>query len=139
MPGSKSAYLSNRMLDSVLGGPPYATPTYVYIALSSEVYNDAATGGNFSELLGANYARVAVNNDSASWPAAANQQKTNGGTFTFAAATADWLEVRSFYILDALAVGAGNILYGGDLITARIIEAGDTASFGPGSIVITED
>lgn len=139
MPGSKSAYLSNQVLNTVLGGPNFPTPTYVYVALSSALFNNDAVGTSFAELQENGYARVAVANNNTSWPVASNQQKVNGITITFPAATANWLEVLSFYILDSLAVGTGNILYGGDLVVPRMIEAGDTASFGAGSIIVTED
>ena len=37
------------------------------------------------------------------------------------------------------AANGGNILFGADLLTPRTLEPGDTASFGPGAITLTED
>lgn len=138
MAGSKSNYLENVLLDHVLGRAIWTPPTVVYVALSSAVYNEAATGASFNEITGAGATRVAVANDAANWPSSGtSSQKSNGTTVTFPAATNAWPEARSFYLLDALS--GGNILYGGDLVTPRTLQAGDTASFGPGAIVITED
>lgn len=138
MAGSKSNYLENALLNHVLGGTLWTPPTVVYVALSSQVFNEGAVGTAFDEISGAGAARVAVNNDPTRWPSSGtSSQKSNGVTITFPAATNTWPEARSFYILDALA--GGNILYGGDLVTPRTLLPGDTASFGPGSIVITED
>jgi len=137
MAGSKSNYLENAILDHILGGPDFVRPSVVYVALSSEIWSEAATGASFSELSGGGYARVAMTNNPTNWPASASGQKSNGATVTFAAATSSWAETRSFYILDSLT--GGNILYGGDLNTFRTLLAGDTASFGPGALLITED
>lgn len=137
MAGSKSDYWENAILNGSLGGPALTLPTTVYIALSTGVYSDAATGSAMTEVTGSGYARVAVTNNNTNWPSASAGQKSNGTVFTFAAASASWGTVQSFYIVDALS--AGNILYGADLTTARTIATGDTASFAVGSITITEN
>lgn len=140
MAGSKSNYLENALLDHVLGSIPLTPPSVVYVALSSANYAEAATGASMNELAGGatGYARVAVTNNLTSWPpSGTSSTKQNGVTITFPAATAAWVEARSFYLVDALS--GGNILYGGDLTTPRTLLVGDTASFGPGAIIITED
>lgn len=137
MPGSKSNYLETAILNGVLGGPQFTLPPNVYIALSSQLWSENNTGAAFGEIVGSNYARVATINDAIAWPTVTGSLKTNGVTFTFPAATADWPEILSFAICDAPV--NGNILYGGDLTMPRTIAAGDTASFGPGSLLISED
>lgn len=137
MSGSKSNYLENAILDHILGGPDFTRPSIVYVALSSALFNEAATGSSFSEITGAGAARVAMSNNSTSWPAASSGQKSNGLAVTFPTATGTWLQVKSFYLLDASS--AGNILYGGDLVTPRDVLAGDTPSFAPNTLIITED
>lgn len=137
MPGSKSNYLENKVLDGVLGGPALPLSATVYLALSTALYDEAATGSAMSEVAGGGYARVAATNDATSWPAAANSSKANGVGLTHPAATADWGTVVSFYIVDA--ASGGNVLYGGDLTTSRTIATGDTASFAAGAITVTED
>lgn len=137
MPGSKSNYLENAALNGVLGGPAFVLPPNVFVALSSALWSEANTGTSFNEIVGNGYARVATVNDAVAFPPASNGVKYNGVTFTFPAASADWPDILSFAILDALS--GGNLLYGGDLLQAREIAAGDTASFGPGSMTFTED
>lgn len=137
MAGSKSDFWENAVLNGSLGGPALTLAGTVYIALSTGVYSDAATGSSMTEVSAGGYARVAVTNNNTNWPSASAGQKSNGTVFTFAAATANWGTVQSFYIVDALS--AGNILYGADLTTARTIATGDTASFAVGSITITEN
>lgn len=137
MAGSKSNYLENAILNAVLGGPSFSLPGTVHIALSSAAYSESATGASMTELSGAGYSRVAVTNNATNWPAASGGQKSNGTAITFGVATGDWLTIQSFYICDAAT--NGNILYGGDLATARTVLSGDSCSFGIGAIVITED
>lgn len=138
MAGSKSTYLENAILDHILGGVIWTPPSIIYVALSSATYNEAASGSAFSEITGAGATRVAVSNDTTAWPSSGTtSQKTNGVTITFPAATNTWPEALSFYLLDSLS--GGNILYGGDLLTPRTLQPGDTASFGPGSLTIIED
>ena len=137
MAGSKSNYLENAILNQVLGGVQWTPPAIVYVALSSAPYNEEAVGTNFNEIVGAGATRVAVANDTTNWPVTSDGSKRNQATITFPAATNTWLTVQSFYLLDA--PSGGNILYGGDLQVPRTLEAGDTASFGPSSILIQED
>lgn len=140
MPGSKSDFLEAAILNYILGGGTLAKATTVYVALSTAAYSDAATGSSMTEVAGGAYARVAVPNDAASWPNATGSSpatKNNAATITFPTATAAWGTVTSFYIVDAGT--AGNVLYGGDLTTAKAIASGDTASFAANAITITED
>lgn len=137
MAGSKSDYLENKALDTVLGGPQYTLPSTVYIALSTAAYSDAATGSSMTEVTGGAYSRVAVTNNTTNWPGASGGSKSNGTVFTFPTATADWGTIVSFYIVDASS--SGNNLYGADLTTSRVIASGDTASFAVGAITIVEN
>lgn len=140
MPGSKSDYLEKVVLDLVLGGGAFTKPATVYVALSTAVYSDAATGAAMTEVTGGAYARVAVTNNATNFPNAtgtAPTQKQNAVAITFPTATAAWGTVTSFYIVDALT--GGNALYGGDLATAKAVANGDTATFAANSITITED
>jgi hypothetical protein len=138
MAGSKSAFLENALLNHTLGALAWTPPPVIYVALSSAAYDEDAYGTAFNELAGNGYARVAVANNLTSWPNTYDSsQKRNGVPITFPAATNVWLEARSFYLLDA--ISGGNVLYGGDLLTPRTLQAGDTASFAPNSIVVTED
>ena len=146
MAGSKSNYLSKRLLDAVLGQnsqiPGFGSAmTTVYVGLwtTSGSLTDATTQTN--EVSGTSYARVSKTNNSTNWPAATGSTvatKTNGTAITFATAGAGgWGTVNQFAILDAST--AGNILYWSDLTTPKTIAEGDTASFAVGALSITED
>ncbi len=145
MPGSKSNYMEKVVLDLFLGSVAFTPPLDVFLALSTALYADDATGSAMTEVsaTGTGYARKQVPNNLTNWPAAAilttggPTTKSNAASQTFPAATADWGEVKSFYVVDA-ATG-GNVLYGGDLSVAKLILTGDTATFAANSIKITEE
>lgn len=140
MAGSKSDYLEKAILDYLLGAGALAKPATVYVALSTAAYSEAATGAAMTEVAGGGYARVAVTNDATNFPAATGASpatKANGTAITFPTASASWGTVTSFYIVDAGT--GGNVLYGGDLTTAKAVGSGDTATFAANSISITED
>lgn len=136
MASGKSAYLSNAMLNGVLGGSAFSLPGTVYIALSTAVFSASATGSAMTEVSGSGYTRVAVTNNSTNWPAAASGSKSNGAVFTFPAASGSWGTITSMYIVDA--ASGGNVLYGSDLTATRTVNSGDTASFASGAIIVTE-
>lgn len=140
MAGSKSDFLEAAILNYMLGGGALTKPATLFIALSTAVFVDSATGTAMTEVTGGAYARVAVTNDATNWPNATGNSpatKNNGTTITFPTATAAWGTVASFYVVDAASLG--NVLYGGDLTTPKAIAIGDTASFAATSITITED
>lgn len=134
MPGSKSDYLENKLLDLVLGAAAFSAPGTVYLALYTAAPTDAGGG---TEVSGGSYARAAVTNNATNWPAASAGSKSNGAAISFTPATASWGTVVAVGIFDA--PSAGNLLYWADLTTSKAIGAGDTARFPAGSIVVTED
>lgn len=131
---SKSDYLENKLLDHVLGGPDYARPATVYLALFSAAPTDVGGG---TELAGNGYARVAVTNNSTNFPAAAGGSKSNGVEIAFAAATADWVQATHFAYFDAAA--AGNMLRWGALDNPVTAHTGESVKFPAGTLVATED
>lgn len=142
MAGGKSDYLEKAVLDYLLGGGALPKPATVYVALSTAAYSDAATGSSMSEVsaTGSGYVRAAVTNNATNWPNATGTTpatKTNAVAVSYPVATTAWGTVKSFYLCDA-ATG-GNALYGGDLTQERNVGSGDTPSFGPNSLTITED
>lgn len=140
MAGSKSDFLEKAILNYLMGGTAITLGSAVYFGLSTALYSDAATGAAMSEVTGGAYARVAVTRNTTNFPAATGASPAtmlNGTAITFPTATAVWGTVQSFYILDAATTG--NILYGGDLVTAKSIIVGDTASFAIGALTLTED
>lgn len=132
----KSDYLENKVLDHILGGPDYARPATVYIAVYTVAPTaDDGTGG--TEVTGGAYARVAVTNNATNFPAAAAGVKANGTVITFPTATAPWGTLVAFSVMDAST--AGNMLFWGLLTANKIITTNDIAQFPVGSLVFTED
>lgn len=136
MASGKSNYLANAILNGVLGGPAFALPSTVYIALSTQPWSASATGSSMSEIVGSGYGRIATTNNNTNWPSASGQNKNNGLVQSYAAATANWGTAQSFYLVDAAA--NGNCLYGGDLNQPRNINIGDTASFAQNALAFQE-
>lgn len=153
MAGSKSNYLSTRLLDHVLGatgptsvtGPSgplsiYLPPATVYVGLWTSGLDDTATGSTSNEPSGGSYARAAVTNNTTNWPNATGTTtglKQNGTSIAFPTASANWGTITQFALCDAST--AGNILFWGTLTTSKTIGNGDTASFSAFALSITED
>ena len=121
MPGSKSDFLENALLDHSLGGPDYTRPANVWLGLFSVAPTDAGGG---TEITGGAYPRKQVTNNSTNFPAAAGGSKS-------LAVLQEFDVVPPGGLADAVAFGffnaatAGNLLYwgylgsdNGDLFTA---------------------
>jgi hypothetical protein len=133
--GSLSDYAEKKVQDLILGGVAFSAPA-THVALFTVAPTDAGGG---TEVSGGAYARVAVTNNTTNWPAASGgtAAKSNGTVITFPTATASWGTVVAFGIFDA--ASAGNLLWWGDLTTAKAIGSGDTPSFAIGALAFTLD
>ena len=128
MPGSKSDYLENKVLDHALGTASFTMPADVYVGLYTVAPTDSGGG---TEVSGNNYAREIATFTSATGGATAND-----ADITFDTPSASWGTVVAFGIFDSLS--GGNLLYWGDLSTNKTINSGDTVKFLSGDIDITE-
>lgn len=133
---SKSSYLRDALLNHHLGGPAYTRPVTVYASLHTGV---TGLSGD-SECTGNNYARVAVTNNSTSFPAASAGAKTNGVAIQFPIATAlssGWGDVTDVGLWDA--PSGGNFLRGGTLTNGPItVQGGDAPYIAAGDITFSE-
>lgn len=127
---AKSDYERNGRLDADYGG---GTPATVYVALYTSAPGVAGGG---TEVAGGSYARAAVTNNPANWPAAAAGAKSNAAAVVFPQATALWGTVVAVGIFDALS--GGNLLDFAPLTTPRTVNNGDTFSFAIGQLQFTE-
>lgn len=113
-----TSYAVGKILDAVFGGAALGAPATWYLKLTS--------GG--VELAGDGYARLAVTNNAANWPATASRLKQLATLAQFVAATGPWSSVDGFAINDAAA--AGNDWIAGDLqglpVTCLADAAADT-------------
>lgn len=141
MAGSKSAYYEKKILDFTLAGVAYTPPGVLYLALSTVAFTVNATGTVMNEVStsGTAYARLPITCNTTNWPVSTGSGPasiSNGVVLTFATATASWGTILSAYLCDAST--AGNVLYGSDLTTPKLIANGDTATYAIGSLTITE-
>ena len=125
---SASNYLENKVLDHVLRNTAYTQPGNLYIGLFKNNSLTNLEAGTLSDEVstagGTLYARKAV-----TFGAAASGTATNSATVTFDAATAEWGTITAIAITDNVTVGAGNVLFYGNLTTSKLIENGDTMQF----------
>jgi hypothetical protein len=129
MPGSKSDYLENKLLDHVLTNTAYSSPTTVYVGLYTVAPTDAGGG---TEVTGNNYARESV-----SFASAVAGETSNDAEVEFGTPSATWGEVVAFGVFDADT--AGNLLYWGDLTNAKTINSGDVVKFLVNELDVSED
>lgn len=139
MAGSKTAYLSQKMLDHGLGGAPYVPPATVWLCLSMTAFDSGATGAAVNEVAAGDYARVELPNDATTWTAATlaePSEKHNLNDFVWPAASSEWGTPNSAYLADALT--GGNLLYGADITNPQLIGTGDTAKIAAGAFSFNE-
>ena len=120
MAGFLTDYANNRVLDCLFGGRPLDTPRELHVGLS---LTRAFKGGYVAEPAGGGYARVAVPNDLAQFPAATLGRKLNAQAIAFPTPREDWGRVASVFVADS--AQGGNVLAMADLPTPRPVAAGD--------------
>lgn len=133
MPGSKSDYLENKILDLVVGGQAYSPPASLYFGLLTVAPTDAGGG---TEVTGGGYARVAVTNNLTNFPAASAGSKQNASPITWPGATAAWGTAVAVGIYDA--ASGGNLLFW-TTISNKLIDTNDIVSIPANNLTITED
>lgn len=135
-----SDYLELKVLDHTLATAAYTAPSAVYLALftsdpsvgSTAENLEAGTLTNEVDSSGTAYTRKAV-----TFAAASGGSATTDATVTFDTATADWSTITHLAIMDGSTVGAGNVLYYGELDTHKLIQAGDTFQVTTGNLTVT--
>jgi hypothetical protein len=135
-----SNFLEAKLLDHVLGEGTrnYATGN-VYLALFK---NNALTNleaGTLTDEIstsGTAYSRQNVTFANAT-TVAGTTTSTTSATVTWTTATADWGTVTALAIMDSATAGAGNVLFYGNLLTAKLIENGDTFQVSSSNLTVT--
>jgi hypothetical protein len=123
MPGFFTDYTNNAFLNLVFGATTYTPPSTLYVGLSR---SSSTKGGTIVEPTGGSYARVAVPNTAATFPAASAGTKSNAGVITFPTATGNWGTIHSLFVADA--TSGGNVLAMADLTSPKTINSGGTAA-----------
>ena len=126
---SASNYLENELLDHVLGGSAYTSPSAIYVALSTGSFADDNSG---TELTGNGYTRKAITFGTASSGSIASNSAVE-----FDTATGSWGSVSHFGLFDASS--GGNLLYHGAFSSAKTIETGDVLKISSSSLTVSLD
>jgi hypothetical protein len=141
--GSKSNYLSKKLLEEALGGVAFASPANTYLALLTVVPDDTSTGSSITETDYASYARTLIgtaNNQTDAWNAATGTTTavvTNKNAITCPTATgASTNPIVAVAVIDAST--NGNILYWAT-VTSTPIASGDTPKVNAAAFSVTED
>lgn len=129
MAGLSDLY-EGRMLDALLGDDHAPNmPDTVKVVLFLTMPNDDGTGGSEPE---DTYLPVEMDNDSASWPDAVGQIKSNGITVEFPEAEEDWGTIVGWGLKDDT-----DALFFADYLSVPVyVSAGETKSFGAGALSI---
>ena len=110
-----SDYLENKLLDHVLRGTSYTSPTTVYVGLYTSDPGDDNSG---TEVSGGSYARQSLSVTTASGGIV-----TSSADLNFPQATGAWGSISHIGILDALT--SGNLLMHTQLTASKDITTGD--------------
>lgn len=122
-----SDYLENALINAVLRGTTYTSPTTVYIGLFTSDPTDAKTG---TEVTGGAYARQEI-----TFGAPTNGVSYSSADVLFPVATASWGTVTHIGIFDAAT--SGNLLFHGTLTNTKTIAADDQLKIAAGNVNVT--
>jgi hypothetical protein len=131
-----SDYLEQTIYNHIFRDTTFSKPTPA-IGLTLNVPSDS---GAYVEVTGGGYARYPNASGTNVWstmgPEGSGQ---NSIDFTFPAATADWGTVSGVVICDGATVGQGNsnVLFWGQLSSARNVQSGDTFKFTASNLKIS--
>lgn len=137
---SISSYMEAQILNWIKGTNVVAANANLYVALFTTTPTDAAASG--VEVSGNAYARVAI--ASGGWSAITDNGAgsgsviSNSGAVNFATPSpAGWGTVVAFALFDAIT--NGNMVFWAALAASKVINSGDTVSFGAGVLTVTLD
>jgi hypothetical protein len=105
MPGSFTDFYESRILDSLFGGIPINVMPFLYVGYMVGVATETGPG---AEPNGGGYARIAVPNNSTTFPVTSTMLKQNGTEIIFNEASSNHGIVQSIGIFDSPA--GGNLL-----------------------------
>lgn len=124
-----SDFLENKLLDHVLRGTSYSSPTTVFVGLYTSDPGDDNSG---TECTGASYARQQL-----SVTTATAGIVTSSADVIFPQATDSWGTISHIGLLDA--VTSGNLLMHTPLTTSKTIDTGDIFKIASGSLTAELD
>ena len=147
MASGKSAYLSAKVKNEILGAVAFSAPANVYFGLwttAAATDMDAYHGGTAGEVSGGSYDRVTVANNTTNFASiTGDNAKVNSTDITWPTASADWNSGSAIPQLGAFdgnaKTSADNLLIWGDFTVAKSVLSGDTAKIATGDLSYTEE
>jgi hypothetical protein len=129
----KANAVRSQVLDKLLGAVNWTPPATYYVALYTTAPNESGGG---VEVAGGAYARIAVANSLANFPAAVSGVKSNGTLIQFPTATALWGSVVGWGFHSA-ASGDTLVLWG-VLDDPTLVDVGTGPAFASGALQFEE-
>ena len=147
MASGKSAYLSEKVKNEVLGAAAFSAPATVYFGLWTTTAGtdmDAYHGGTAGEVSGGSYDRVTKTNNTTNFASiAGDAAKVNSNDITWPTASANWNSgnvIPQLGVFDGNAKTSGdNLLIWGDFTVAKTVLNGDTPKIATGDLSYTEE
>lgn len=139
MAGSKTNYLSKKVLDEYLGATAFSAPGNIHWRLWTSTLDDTSTGSTTNEANYSSYASVNQTNNSTNFPNATGTTtatKQNGTAVTWPTSTGGSSTITYVGMCDA--GSAGNMLIWFD-VTSTAIANGDTPKINASGATFTED
>jgi hypothetical protein len=134
-------YHAYQLLNYVYGGKPITYPLTWYLALFTDAYTKSQhMAGQVTEVVGGNYARVAIPNNLTNFPEITQGHppvKKLGGTRNFNTPTADWGTITGFGFYEAPT--GGHLWDYFKLDAPFAVPIGKVVTFGAGAIWISEN
>jgi hypothetical protein len=124
----KTVYLDTVLLNHVLRGVAYSSPSTIYVALFTTAPTPTLPG---IEVSGGAYAR-----QPATFTDPVAGTTANSADVVFPTATAPWGTVEAYALMDA--ASGGNMLYFASFAAPRLIDVNDDARFPAGQLTVTE-
>ncbi len=131
-------FIARALLDLAFGAVSYSPPAPVFLGLFTTNPNAAGSGG--VEVSGGSYARLSVTNNTTNFPAATGTtagSKTNGATFNFVQATANWGTVTGVGLFTASS--SGTLILSLPLTSSTAVNSGSIARFNTSNLTVTLD
>jgi NADP-dependent 3-hydroxy acid dehydrogenase YdfG len=146
MANNLTNYLETRLLEHSVNKTAFTAPAAVGLALYTTAPNvDTGAGGTEVSAAGTAYTRINILTANAGGhvfgaaTAADPSTIANAVDITFPTATGAWGTVAAVAILDSTTVGAGNILWTGNLAASKTIASGDVFKILSGQLILTLD
>ena len=127
-----SAYLEQALLGVTLLGSSFTEIQTQFLSLATSLNSD---GDSYTEVTtGIGYGRLVI--EWSGITSGPDYSVVNSSSLTYSPATTPWGTVTHFGIYDNQTIGAGNLLYWGQLTASRAVDTSDVLEFQAGSLYV---